>query len=238
MMFLQFVHTECDLPPKILSHLFTVNPFTSSILFLSLSLSLKAQDSADLVLLIDGSQNVGAANFPYVRDLALRIVERLDVGRETVRVALALYHDNPEIKFYLSSYGSKASVLEAVKELTYSGGPQANLGLALEEVAQSLLSQSAGGRAEEGVPQMVVVISAGPSTDDTGAGDRALRRAGVITFGVVIGNTATADLEAIATDRSFVLSAPDFTAVGDVGDQLLPFVQRTIIVQNEFTEGR
>ncbi|XP_061547691.1 collagen alpha-3(VI) chain-like isoform X3 [Phycodurus eques] len=200
-----------------------------------------AQDSADLVLLIDGSQNVGAANFPYVRELALRIIERLDVGRETVRVALALYHASPEIKFYLSSYDSKASVLEAVKELKYSGTPQSNLGLALEEVAQSLLSESAGGRAEEGIPQMVVVISAGPSTDDTGAGDRALRRAGVITFGVVIGNTATADVEAVATDRSFVLSAPDFRTVASVGDQLSPLVQgvvqRTIIVQNEFTEA-
>ncbi|XP_061143466.1 uncharacterized protein col6a3 isoform X2 [Syngnathus typhle] len=199
-----------------------------------------AQDSADLVLLIDGSQNVGAANFPYVRELALRIIERLDVGREAVRVALALYHANPEIKFYLSSYESKASVLEAVKELAYSGSPQSNLGLALEEVAQSLLSQSAGGRAEEGVPQMVVVISAGPSTDDTGAGDRSLKRAGVVTLGVAIGNTAPADLEAVATDRSFVLSAPDFGTVTSTVDQLMPFVQgvvqRTIIIQNEFTE--
>nr|XP_061799535.1 collagen alpha-3(VI) chain [Nerophis lumbriciformis] len=199
----------------------------------------EAQESADLVLLIDGSQNVGAANFQYVRDLALRIVERLDVGRETIRVALALYHANPEIKFYLSTYESKASILEAVKELKYSGGPQSNLGRALE-VAQSLLSQSSGGRAEEGVPQMVVVVSAGPSTDDTGAGDRALKRAGVITLGVVIGNTATADLEAVATHESFVLSAPDFRSVAGMGDQLSPLIQgvidRSIIVQNEFTE--
>ncbi|XP_061923789.1 collagen alpha-3(VI) chain-like isoform X1 [Entelurus aequoreus] len=200
-----------------------------------------AQDSADLVLLIDGSQHVGAANFPFVRDLALRIIEGLDVGREAVRVALALYHDNPEIKFYLTSHESKASVLEAVKELAYSGGDESNLGLALEEVAQSLLSQSAGGRAEEGVPQMLVVISAGLATDDTGAGDRALKRAGVITFGLAIGDTATTDLEAVATDRAFVLSAPDFRAVASMGDQLSPFingvVQRSIIVQPEITEA-
>lgn len=206
----------------------------------SLSL-LKAQESADLVLLIDGSQNVGAANFPFVRDLVLRIIEGLDVGRDTVRVALALYNGNPEIKFYLNSYDSKSSVLEAVKGLAYSGGDESNLGAALEEVAESLLSQTAGGRADEGVPQMLVVISAGPSTDDTGAGDRALKRAGIITFGVVIGDTATADLEAVATDRSFVQSAPDFRAVASMADQLLPYingvVQRTIIIQNEFTEG-
>ncbi|XP_061774643.1 collagen alpha-3(VI) chain-like isoform X4 [Nerophis ophidion] len=200
-----------------------------------------AQDSADLVLLIDGSQHVGAANFPFVRDLALTIIEGLDVGKEAVRVALALYHDNPEIKFYLNSYDSKASVLEAVKELAYSGGDESNLGLALEEVAQNLLSQSAGGRAEEGVPQMLVVISAGLATDDTGAGDRALKRAGVITFGLAIGDTATADLEAVATHRTFVLSAPDFRAVASMGDQFLPFIngvlQRSIIVEPEITEA-
>ncbi|XP_077583777.1 collagen alpha-3(VI) chain isoform X2 [Stigmatopora nigra] len=199
----------------------------------------EAQDSADLVLLIDGSQNVGAANFEYVRDLALRIVEPLDVGRETVRVALALYHADPEIKFYLSTHESKASVLEAIKELTYTGSPESNLGRALE-VAQNLLSQSTGGRAEEGIPQMVVVISAGPSTDDTGAGDRALKRAGVITLALAIGNTAMADLEAVATHESFVLSAPDFRSVAGMGDQLSPLLQgvigRSIIVQNEFTE--
>ncbi|XP_039674204.1 collagen alpha-3(VI) chain-like [Perca fluviatilis] len=199
-----------------------------------------AQDSADLVLLIDGSENVGAANFPFVRDLVLRIIEPLDVGRDTVRVALALYNGNPQIKFYLNSYDSKSSVLEAVKGLSYSGGDESNLGFALEEVAKSLLSQTAGGRADEGVPQMMVVISAGPSTDDTGAGDRALKRAGVITLGVTIGDTASADLEAVATDKSFVLSAPDFRTVVSTGDRLLPLingvVQRTIIVQTEFTE--
>ncbi|KAG7502874.1 collagen alpha-3(VI) chain isoform X3 [Solea senegalensis] len=199
-----------------------------------------AQDSADLVFLIDGSQNVGAANFPFVRDLVLRIIENLDVGRDTVRVALAFYNSSPEIKFYLNSYDSKSSVLEAVKGLTYSGGDDSNLGAALEEVATSLLSQTAGGRADEGVPQMLLVISAGPTTDDTGAGDRALKRAGVITFGLVIGDTATEDLEAVATDKSFVMSALDFRAVADMGEQLLPYikgvVQRTVIVNTEFTE--
>lgn len=174
-------------------------------------------------------------------DLVLKIIERLDVGRETVRVALALYNTNPDIKFYLSSYDSKSSVLEAVKGLTFSGGDESNMGAALEEVAESLLSQTAGGRADEGVSQMLVVISAGQSTDDTGAGDRALKRAGVITIGVAIGDTATTDLEAVATDKSFVLSAPDFRTVGNTGDQLFSkingVIQRTIIVHNEFTEG-
>lgn len=211
-------------------------------LFCSLSVSpSKAQDSADLVFLIDGSQNVGAANFPYVRDMVSRIIERLDVGRDTVRVALALYHADPEIKFFLNSHDSKSSVLEAVRGLAFPAGDQSNLGAALEEVEESLLSETAGGRAEEGVPQMVVVISAGPSTDDTGAGDLALKRAGVVTFVVAVGGAPTAELQAVATDPSFVLSNADFRSAANVGDQLLPFLigvaQRTIVVETEVTEG-
>lgn len=202
---------------------------------------LKEQDSADLVFLIDGSENVGASNFPSVLDLVLGIIERLDVGRDTIRVALALYNTNPQIKFYLNSYDSKSRVLEAVKGLTFSGGDESNLGSALEEVAENLLSETAGGRADEGVSQILVVISAGQSTDDTGAGERALKMARVVTFGVAIGDTATSDLEAVATDKSFVLLTPNVREVANMVDQLLPYIngviQRTILFENEFTEG-
>ncbi|XP_041663504.1 collagen alpha-3(VI) chain [Cheilinus undulatus] len=199
-----------------------------------------AQDSADLVLLIDGSENTGAANFPFVRDFVVRIIEGLDVGRDTVRVALAVYNTDPEIKFYLNSYDTKSSVLDAVKSLSYSGGDESNLGAALEEVAENLLGPASGGRAEEGVPQVLVIISAGQSTDDTGAGDRALKRAGVVTLSLAIGDTATADLEAVSTDKRFVLTAPSFREMSSLGDLLNTYVngvvQRTIIVHTEFTE--
>ncbi|XP_064831782.1 collagen alpha-3(VI) chain-like isoform X2 [Oncorhynchus masou masou] len=201
----------------------------------------EAQESADLVLLIDGSENVGAANFPRVRELAMKVIEGLDVGRDTVRVAVALYSADLEIQFFLNSYDTKAAVLDAVKALQFTGGDEANLGAALENVAGSLLIPASGGRAEEGVPQALVVISAGPSNDDFSAGDRALKAASIITFGVVVGGEATAELETIATDKSFVLSAPDFRAVASLGDRLLPYVnavaQRTIVIQNEFTEA-
>uniref|UniRef100_H2T3W1 Collagen, type VI, alpha 3 n=1 Tax=Takifugu rubripes TaxID=31033 RepID=H2T3W1_TAKRU len=214
------------------------------VLFSAFIHNLDAQDSpdsADLVLLIDGSQNVGEANFPFVRDLVLKIIDPLDVSSDAVRVALAFYTRDLQIKFYLNSYDSKAAVLDAVRGLTYPGGDESNLGAALEDVVKNLLSERTGGRAEDGTPQMVVVITAGSSDDDTEAGDQALKRASIVTFGVAIGDTAAVDLERVATDKSFVLSAPDFRTVGtSVHDQLLQYVlgliHRTIIIQNEFRE--
>uniref|UniRef100_A0A3P8ZT38 Collagen, type VI, alpha 3 n=1 Tax=Esox lucius TaxID=8010 RepID=A0A3P8ZT38_ESOLU len=201
----------------------------------------EAQESADLVLLIDGSENVGAANFPRVRELALRLIEGLDVGSDTIRVAVALYSADPDVQFFLNTYEDKVSVLDAVKSIQFPGGDEAKLGAALDEVASNLLNQASGGRAEEGVPQALVVISAGPSSDDFSVGDRALKAANVITFGLAVGDAALAEVETIASDRSFVQSAPDFRAVTRMSDELLPYIigvaQRTIVVQNEFTEA-
>ncbi len=118
---------------------------------------------------------------------------------------------------------------------------EANLGAALEEVADSLLGQDEGGRGEEGVPQVLVVISAGESTDDVSQGQRALKQASVYTFGIAVGDSATTQMEAISTDISFDLSTPDVRTVASVRDQILPYInlvsQRTLVIESDFTEG-
>uniref|UniRef100_A0A8C1XNU3 Collagen type VI alpha 3 chain n=1 Tax=Cyprinus carpio TaxID=7962 RepID=A0A8C1XNU3_CYPCA len=205
---------------------------------------LEAQDApapADLVLLIDGSESVGAANFPLISDLAVQVIEGLAVGRDAIRVALMLYGADPDIQFYLNSFDNKENVLSAIRGLKYPGSYEANLGAALQEVADRLLGQDAGGRAEEGVPQVLVVISTRESTDDVSQGERALKQASVYTFGIAVGDSATAQLETIATDKSFVLSAPDVRTVASEGDQILQYIngvaQRTIVIQTDFTEA-
>lgn len=201
--------------------------------------SFKAQDSADLVLLIDGSENVGAANFPIVLDLAVRVIEGLDVGRDMIRVALALYGARPLLKFDLNNNYDKEAMQNFVQNLEFPGGSDSNLGTALEWVFDDLLVSEAGGRAEEGVPQTVVIISAGQSTDDVSDGERALKQANVIIFGAALSDSARTQLQAIASDRSFVFSASDISAGATLSDQLLPYIigvaQRTVLMRTEIT---
>lgn len=196
---------------------------------------------ADLVLLIDGSENIGADDFPLVRDLAVQVIEGLAVGKDAIRVAVVLYADNPETQFYLNSHDSKEKILTAIQGIQYPGGPEANLGAALEEVTESLLGPDAGGRGEEGVPQVLMVISAGQSSDDISQGERALKQASVYTFGLAVGDFDTAQLEAVATDTRFVLSESDVRTVANAGDQMLQFINgvalRTIVIETNFVEG-
>lgn len=215
------------------------NPYVILSFFSLLLSSFKAQDSADLVLLIDGSENVGAANFPLIRDLALRLIERLDVGRDMIRVALVLYGADPVVQFDLSKNYNKEAMQNIVQSLKFSGGYDSNLGAALELVNERLLGPEAGGRAEEGVPQALVIISAGQSTDDVSEGERALKQANVYIFGVGMGDSASTQLQAIASDRSFVLSAPDVRTGVTLVERLLPYIygvaQRTIVIRTEIT---
>ncbi|XP_048833731.1 collagen alpha-3(VI) chain [Brienomyrus brachyistius] len=211
--------------------------------FCGLILNVKAQsaqESADLVFLIDGSESVGVTNFLRIRTLALNVIERLLVGKDAIRVAVVQYSNNPQTEFELNRYESRAEIQHAVKGLSFLGGAEANLGAALENVAESLLGSEAGGRAEEGVPQALVVISAGPSSDDTKKGIRALKQANVFTFSVGIGSVDLTELEAIATDKSFV-AASDITSAAQLRDVILSFVngvaQRTIVLETDITEA-
>ncbi|XP_066544595.1 collagen alpha-3(VI) chain [Amia ocellicauda] len=200
-----------------------------------------AQESADLIFLIDGSENVGAANFPSVRDFVLNIIENLEVGSEAMRVSVVQYSDDTLVQFYLNSYDSKADILDAVKGLSFKGGQEANLGAALEGVVQGLFAPEAGSRVEENVPQALVIISAGPSSDDLVEAERALKQASIITFGIGAGSESAEDLERLATDRSLVFLAPTFSAMGELQEQLQRHVigvaQRTIVLNAELTEA-
>ncbi|KAI5086946.1 hypothetical protein C0J45_0998, partial [Silurus meridionalis] len=217
------------------------NPTSSIILcFFVLLSSFKAQESADLVLLIDGSDNIEAANFHIIIELVLKVIEGLDVGRDMVRVALVLYGAAPVVLFNLGDNYNKEAMQNIVQNVKFTGGYDSNLGAALELVNEKLLGPEAGGRAEEGVPQVVVIISAGQSTDDVSEIQRELKQANVFVFGAAIGDSARAQLEAITSDRSFVLFIPDVREGASLGDQLLPYIngvaQRTIVFHNDITE--
>lgn len=167
------------------------------------------------------------------------MIEGLDVGRDMIRVALVLYGADPVVQFDLNNNYNKGDMQNIVQSLKFPGGYDSNLGAALELVNESLLGPEAGGRAEEEVPQALVIISAGQSTDDISEGERALKQANVIIFGVAIGDSASAQLQTIASDRTFVLSATDVRTVATLSDQLLPYImgvaQRTIVLYTEIT---
>ncbi|ELW63563.1 Collagen alpha-3(VI) chain [Tupaia chinensis] len=194
-----------------------------------------AQDSADIIFLIDGSDNTGSVHFAVIRDFLVNVLERLSLGTQQIRVGVVQYSDEPRTMFSLNSYATKAQVLDAVKALRFGGGELANIGLALDFVVENHFTRAGGSRVEEGVPQVLVLISAGPSSDEIRDGVVALKQASVFSFGLGAQAASRAELQHVATDDSLVFTVPEFRSFGDLQDQLLPYIvgvaQRHIVLQ-------
>ncbi|XP_005411292.1 PREDICTED: collagen alpha-3(VI) chain isoform X2 [Chinchilla lanigera] len=194
-----------------------------------------AQDSADIIFLIDGSNYTGSSNFAVILNFLVNLLERLSIGLQQIRVGVVQYSDEPRTMFSLNIYSSKAQVLAAVKDLKFTGGELANIGQALDFVVENHFTRAGGSRVEEGVPQVLVLISAGPSSDQVHDGVVALKQASVFSFGLGVQAASRAELQHIATEESLVFMVPEFRSFGDLQEQLLPYIvgvaQRHIVLQ-------
>nr|XP_019596499.1 PREDICTED: collagen alpha-3(VI) chain isoform X3 [Rhinolophus sinicus] len=194
-----------------------------------------AQDSADIIFLIDGSNNTGSVNFTVIRDFLVNLLERLSIGTQQIRVGVVQYSDEPRTVFSLDTYSTKAEVLDAVKALGFIGGELANVGLALDFVVENHFTRAGGSRVEEGIPQVLVLVSAGPSSDEIHDGVVALKQASVFSFGLGTQAAPRAELQYIATNENLVFTVPEFHSFGDLQEQLLSYIvgvaQRRIVLQ-------
>uniref|UniRef100_A0A8C0FMX9 Collagen alpha-3(VI) chain n=1 Tax=Bubo bubo TaxID=30461 RepID=A0A8C0FMX9_BUBBB len=194
-----------------------------------------AQESADLIFLIDGSNNIGSVNFQAIRDFLVNLIESLRVGAQQIHIGVVQYSDQPKTEFALNSYSTKADVLDAVKALSFRGGEEANTGAALEFVVENLFTQAGGSRIEEAVPQILVLISGGESSDDIREGLLAVKQASIFSFSIGVLNADSAELQQIATDGSFAFTALDIHNLDALRELLLPNIvgvaQRLILLE-------
>ncbi|XP_055493643.1 uncharacterized protein col6a3 isoform X2 [Leucoraja erinacea] len=182
---------------------------------------LKEMSERDIVFLIDGSDNIGNANLPHVRDFMIRIIQYLAIGRDKVQVGLAQYSDIAETEFYLNTYSTEAELLSHIKSLSLRGGAKANTGSALDYAMKYYFTSAAGSRIEENVPQFLLLVTGGRSSDDVEEAANALKRAAVMTFAIGVRNADPAQLEEMAIDPSLVFSVNELHSLPDVLNQLI-----------------
>ncbi|XP_051010256.1 collagen alpha-3(VI) chain-like isoform X4 [Acomys russatus] len=183
---------------------------------------LKAAQSAgpvsgekDVVFLIDGSEGV-RSGFPLLKEFVQRVVENLDVGPDRVRVALVQYSDRTRPEFYLNSHMDQQGVISAIRKLTLLGGPIPNTGAALDFVLRNILTRSTGSRIADGVPQLLIVLTAERSGDDVRGPSVVLKQGGAVPIGIGIGNADISEMQTISFIPDFALAIPTFRELGTV----------------------
>lgn len=167
------------------------------------------------MFLIDGSEGV-RSGFPLLKEFVQRVVESLDVGPDRVRVAVVQYSDRTRPEFYLNSYMDQQSVVGAIRGLTLLGGPAPNTGAALEFVLRNILVGSAGSRIAEGVPQLLIVLTADRSGDDVRGPSVVLRRGGAVPIGIGIGNADITEMQTLSFVPDFAVVIPTFRQLGTI----------------------
>ncbi|KAF7649882.1 hypothetical protein LDENG_00134560 [Lucifuga dentata] len=174
----------------------------------------------DVVFLVDGSVGVGR-EFPIIQDFIRKIVENLNVGENKIRIGVVQYGDRPHADIYLNSHTTKEGVLNAVRGIRQRGGAQRNLGEALEFVSQDVLTAARGSRKEEGVPQFVIVVSSGASTDDIRSAASSLKQSRVLPFSIGTRDVNPTELQVVSFDPTFAYTVDDLPGLYTVQNNLI-----------------
>lgn len=161
------------------------------------------------------------SEFPAIREMIRRVVEKLDVGLDKVRISVVQYSDEPKLEFRLNEYSNKDEVHQAVTRLRSKGGNHLNTGRALEWVSRNIYQRSAGSRIEDGVPQFLIVVTGGKSEDDVSTAADQLKRNKVAPLAIGSRNADPNELREISLKPELVYTVDNF--------QQLPTVEKKLI---------
>uniref|UniRef100_A0A668AHG1 VWFA domain-containing protein n=1 Tax=Myripristis murdjan TaxID=586833 RepID=A0A668AHG1_9TELE len=188
----------------------------------------------DVVFLLDGSDGT-RSGFPAMRDFVQRVVETLSVDDNKDRVSVVQYSRDPAVQFYLNTYKTKGEILDTVRGLRHKGGRPLNTGAALQHLRDNVFTASAGSRRQEGVPQLLIVLSGGRSFDSVDAPASALKDLGVITYTIGSRASDSSELQKIAHEPSHALSVSEFTDLPDVQEQFSSVMSKVLVSTTHMT---
>lgn len=190
---------------------------------IAFSLSLPAESQGprkDIIFLVDGSDGVGR-EFPIIQEFIRRVVDSLNVGENKVRIGVVQYGDFAQADMYLNAHTTKEGVLNAVRGIRQRGGRQRNLGQALQFVSQDVLTAARGSRKQEGVPQFVIVVSSGSSTDDISRAATSLKQSRVIPFSIGTRDVNPSELQVVSFVPNFAFGVDDLPGLYTVQENLI-----------------
>ena len=169
----------------------------------------------ELFFVTDSSGSIRSSDYELMKSFMYNITNTFEIGPNNVQVGVLSYASYPTFQFYLNTYSNKADVLSAINSLpSYTGG-STDTAAALDNVRNYAFTEANGARpASEGIPKIVVVITDGRSNsyNATVAAATALHNEGYIVFAIGIAGANINELNAIASDLSYVFFISSFNS--------------------------
>ncbi|CAH6777790.1 Col6a5 [Phodopus roborovskii] len=156
---------------------------------------------ADVVFLVDSSDDLGSKSFPFVRTFLNKLITSLPIEASKYRVALAQYSDALYNEFQLDTFKNRNPMLNHLKKnLGFIGG-SLKIGNALQEAHRTYFSTPTNGRDRKQFPPILVVLASAESEDDVEEASKALREDGVKIISVGVQKASEENLKAMATSQ-------------------------------------
>ncbi|XP_051761470.1 collagen alpha-3(VI) chain-like [Ctenopharyngodon idella] len=163
-----------------------------------------------------------------MREFVQRVVEQFNIEANRDRVSVVQYSRDAEVNFYLNTYSTKGEILNTVRGLRHRGGRPLNTGAALQYVRDSVFTASAGSRKQEGVPQILILLSGGRSSDNIDAPASALKERGILIFGIGTRNSSR-EVQRIANDPTYAQSINEFSDLPSVQQQFISSLNNVLV---------
>ena len=170
----------------------------------------------DVVFVVDTSSSIGLSRFQLVREVAESVTISIKVNSPEALFGLITFDDFARFQFDIFNHTDVSTLLPAINPgLPYYGGLITNTSSAL----RSLLSGSVPGgflRLRDKASKVAIVITDGISSSYSSLQSAAnsLHTANIFdVYAVGIGNNSLRELQAIASDPSYVFSTSFLTTL-------------------------
>ncbi|KAM4679009.1 matrilin-3 isoform 2-T2 [Amazona ochrocephala] len=154
----------------------------------------------DLIFIVDSSRSVRPEEFEKVKIFLSKMIDTLDVGEGTTRVAVMNYASTVKIEFPLRTYFDKASMKEAVSHIEpLSAGTMT--GLAIQTAMDEVFTEEMGTRpATFNIPKVVIVVTDGRPQDQVQDVAEKARTAGIEIYAIGVDRADMQSLRIMASE--------------------------------------
>uniref|UniRef100_A0A8D0CSM8 VWFA domain-containing protein n=1 Tax=Sander lucioperca TaxID=283035 RepID=A0A8D0CSM8_SANLU len=176
------------------------------------------KDEADIFFLMDDSGSIGNQDFKDMQNFIINFFRTFNIGPNHVRVGLVKYADDPTLQFDLTASSNVDNMETSVKTIRHEGGGT-ETGKALKSMGPHFrrAMQTRGHK----VPEYLIVITDGESTDDVTAPAEELRQQGVIIFAIGVKESNQAQLVDIAGDSKRTIQVNNFDALKSIKNNII-----------------
>ncbi|XP_059372839.1 collagen alpha-6(VI) chain-like [Carassius carassius] len=152
---------------------------------------------ADLFILVDSSAS--RQEQQIIRNFLQRLIQQLNVGKNTNRVGLAQFSENVKEEFLLNTDKTRNEILSSIRSLTLRPTGERRIGNAIEYARKNFFSTATGSRVSEGFKQFLLVISAGESADGVIQASRTIKEDAVTVFAVGLSKADANEMKDISS---------------------------------------